>query len=132
MKRVFFALLAILLFGAIAASAQTLTMPKDTTVILNTKTVNMTIKQPSTFDHATFQISLVRNSGTAAGTCKLQGSLNGTDWKDIGSADTVTNTARQNFVHVVSAPSYLFYRYTCTGSGTMNVTPTGLALFRKL
>ena len=132
MKRVIFALLAILLFGAIAANAQTLTMAKDTTVILNTKTLNMTVRQPSVFDVATFQITLVRNSGTAAGTCKLQGSLNGVDWKDIGNADTVTNAARQNFVHIVTSPSYLHYRYTCTGSGTMNVTPTGLVLFRKL
>jgi hypothetical protein len=79
----------------------------------------------------TFQLSVSRVSGTAAGTAKLQGSINGTNFFDIGSAYTITNVASQHNVWIVTQSPYTFYRINIVGAGTQVIAPTGKALIRK-
>ena len=133
MKRFIFSLLfALLAFVGTQAQAQTFTMVRDTTVLLNAKTVNISIKVNSAFEYATFQLNLIRNSGTAAGTCTLQGSLDGFNWRNIGTDTlTIANSALQSHWWIVATASYTNYRIRCVGSGTQNVTPTGIALLRQ-
>lgn len=132
MKQLIFLLLfAVSALIAPKASAQ-FTMGKDTTVILNAKTMNLTVKANQVFDVATFQINVIRNSGTVGGSCILQGSLDGAQWKTLNDTLTLTNVATQVGFWNVVHPYYLFYRIRCTGTGTMNATPTGYFLPRKL
>lgn len=89
--------------------------------VVNTATVNKSITVTAGYAAAGVQIVLTKISGTVAGTTKLQGSLNGTNWEDIGSAFTHTDVASQaKLFTVTSGMPYAYLRTTSTGSGTMS------------
>jgi hypothetical protein len=100
----------------------TTTMPlKAGDTIVNTGTVNKAFSSSSGFSAAGIQIVITKISGTVAGTTKLQGSVNGTNWEDIGSAFTHTDVASQaKLFTVTGGVPYTQLRTTSVGSGTMS------------
>lgn len=90
------------------------------TVTDATVTVIKSITSTKGHSAVTMQVVLTKVSGTVAGTTKLQGSLNGTNWEDIGSAFTHTDVASQAkaFTQTGGSP-YTFYRTITVGTGTM-------------
>jgi hypothetical protein len=84
-------------------------------------TVNKQFTVTAGYSAAGVQIVLTKISGTVAGTTKLQGSLDGTNWEDIGSAFTHTNVASQaKLFTVTGGVPYTYLRTTSVGSGTMS------------
>lgn len=132
------AMLLLVLLGAFVmptetkAQLVTLSVSAADDTLTNTQTGNLTLTANSPRDVITFELKVVRVSGTAAGTAKLQGSLDGTTWYDIGSAFTITNTATQSNVWTVTPSNFIYYRVNVAASGTMVIAPTGKALIRKL
>lgn len=66
------------------------------------------------------QVNITKTSGTLAGSVVLQGSLDGTNFVNIGSAFTVTNVASQSTFFFVPKASngYTYFKVLDTGSGT--------------
>lgn len=81
--------------------------------------------------HATFQPTFTKISGTAAATVKLQGSVDGLQYSDIGSSYTVTDVASQTASFVVAPSSYQYYRLQIVPTGTQSVKVITPVLIRK-
>lgn len=91
--------------------------------VVNTATVNKQVRTTGAYSAASIQIIITKISGTVAGTTKLQGSNNGTNWEDIGSAFTHTDVASQaKLFSVTGGVPYTYLRTTSTGSGTMSAS----------
>src|SRR5690242_3170110 len=125
MKKLIF--LAVAIIGLVACSlsadAQLATCPGTIAgdTLVNTATVNKQYTTSGSYQAAGIQITLTKISGTVAGTTKLQGSINGTAWEDIGSAFTHTDVASQSKLFAVTGGvPYVYLRTTSTGSGTMS------------
>lgn len=122
MKKLIFLFALVVLFITSANSQTATLMPLvagDT--VVNTATVNKQITSTAGYSAVGVQIVITKISGTVAGTTKLQGSLNGTNWEDIGSAFTHTDVASQaKLFTVTSGDPYTYLRTTSVGSGTMS------------
>ncbi|MDB5288536.1 MAG: hypothetical protein JWR05_3485 [Mucilaginibacter sp.] len=86
--------------------------------IVNTGTTSRVIKFTGGYNGAVLQINVALASGTGAGTLTLMGSLDGVNYKTIGSAYTITNTASQSAQFTVTAPLPTFIKVAGAGSGT--------------
>lgn len=77
---------------------------------------------------------LTRASGTAAGSIALEGSIDGTNWKQIAT-DTFTNAVTNHFVYSlknsVGELQYKQYRLVFITSGTVSAIPKGYYLRRS-
>ncbi|MGV3695517.1 hypothetical protein [Flavobacterium sp.] len=72
-------------------------------------------------DIVVVQPTFTKVSGTAAATVKLQGSVNGTSYNDIGSSYTVTDVATQSTSFIVTPSNYKYYRLSIVPTGTQSV-----------
>jgi hypothetical protein len=81
--------------------------------------------------HVTFQAKFTKLTGTAAATAKIQGSVLGIDWEDIGSAYTVTDTTTQAKAFVVIPSTYQYYRLSIVPTGTQSVKVQTAVLVRQ-
>ena len=68
----------------------------------------------------TIQFLAVEVSGTTGGTAQVQGSLDGTNFFNIGSAYTLTDVASQVTSFTVTDWGCLYLRLKVTGTGTMS------------
>lgn len=142
---------ALIAFAAFAilspkeSSAQVVQMTKvaaSDTAVINTGTciVYSIVSEPRAV--ITLQASLVKNSGTGAGTVRVQGSLDGVSWltlklsgdvpADTVNVSTIANVTNQSFLWTIQPSKYLYYRLYALGTGTMNVRMKGYLLKRKL
>ncbi len=100
--------------------------------IANTGTVNKQFTVTAGYAAAGVQIVITKISGTVAGTTKLQGSLNGSQWEDIGSSFSHTDVATQaKLFAVTGGVPYTYLRTTSTGSGTMSARVRLYYVLRK-
>lgn len=123
MKKSVSILMVSLCFACMASAQNATLLPLaagDT--VVNTATVNKAVTLVTAGYSATgVQYILNKISGTVAGTCKFQGSLNGTEWEDIGSAYTNTDIAKNSKVFTISnGVPYTYLRLQVVGSGTMS------------
>ncbi len=86
---------------------------------------------------ATVYVSVTKISGTVGGTITLQGSVDGTTWKAMNTADTqtalatITATDATNTYHWrLTVNSFPYYRVSWTGTGTMAASATCRVLTR--
>lgn len=79
----------------------------------------------------TVQSIITKLSGTGAGSVKLQGSLDGLNWVQVGSTYTITDVASQTVAFTVSPSSYAYYRINVTPTGTQSQTIESKVLIRK-
>ncbi len=100
------------------AGAQVYTLAQSGDTVTNAETEYLTISVKQSYSVLSFQYVAVKLSGTVAGTATLQASLDGSNWIDL---DTLTNTnvATQTFFSYVTPNKYYYYRFACTGTGTM-------------
>jgi len=74
-------------------------------------------------DTIVVQPTFTKISGTGAATVKLQGSVNGVSYNDVGSPSsyTVTDTATQSTAIIVTGSPYKYYRLSIVPTGTQSV-----------
>ncbi len=118
--------------SALAQSRVTIALVAGDT-ITNTGTITRVINGPLSggWGGLSVQVVLTKLSGTGAGTLKIQGSNDGTNYVDIGSAFTITNVATQSTIFYVTAPLPAYIRATATGSGTESVVATYIYRFSR-
>jgi hypothetical protein len=106
--------------------------------VTNTGTVFLTTR---TFDTkisaSTVQVVVTKISGTVGGTISLQGSLDGSNYKALNTAETqtalatITATDANNVYHWrLSGNPFVYYRVSWTGTGTMAASFTAQLLCR--
>jgi hypothetical protein len=79
----------------------------------------------------TVQPTFTKISGTAAATVKIQGSVDGVSYNDIGSSYTVTDVAAQSTAFIITPSSYQYYRLSIVPTGTQSVKVVTPVLVRK-
>lgn len=68
----------------------------------------------------TFEVVVLKISGTVGGSLTLQGSMNGTDWVTIGSATTPSDgSANYGFN---TTQKWYYFRVSWAGTGTMSAS----------
>lgn len=120
-----------LTFSVIQAQrATTISLAAGDTVT-NTGTASKVFTLTAGYDGVVIQAIVTKLSGTGAGTVQLFGSLDGTNYKQIGSDYTVTNTTTQSQMFYVTAPVPVYLKVLETGSGTMSAVLTVKYVARK-
>lgn len=96
--------------------------------VTNTGTSYVTSRKLSDLSasYTTIQVNVTKISGTVGGTISLQGSLDGTNFKALNTAETqtalatITATDATNVYHWrLNGSPFLYYRVSWTGTGTM-------------
>lgn len=106
-----------LAFAGFAQDAVLLPLAAGDTIVntgTSTKIFNTTAGQSGLY----LQVVFNKISGTAAGTMQLSGSLDGTNYVNIGSAYTITNVTAQSTVISIVTPVPKYLKFLSTGSGT--------------
>lgn len=119
MKKILFLLTTVALLASPTFSQVSIKMPLalgDT--IKDAGTSSKVLQITSAPSGVALQVVLAKISGTGAGTVQLQGSLDGTNYVNIGSAYTITNTATQSTAFYIAAPVPQYLKVLSTGSGT--------------
>lgn len=131
------ALMFLVSFGAIAQQSVYTDLKNTTYNTLLTDTVTNTgtasITSPRVAGggtSVTLYAILTKISGTVAGTVTVLGSLDGTNYKAIPTAEsqtamataTATDVASQNFTWHLRSNPYTYYRIQWAGAGTMSAT----------
>lgn len=136
MKKFFNIILSVALVAiAIGAEAQVgkFYQPLGSSVELDTVTnagvayvTTGLINQREEFGSTVIQVVVTKISGTVGGTISLQGSLDGTNWKALNTAETqtalatITATDASNVYHWrLNGSPFPYYRVSWTGTGTM-------------
>jgi len=128
-------LIAFLLFS-VAAFAQaplktTTTGTATTTTVTNAAYTYLYSSGPIAKNYAptgvTVQVNFTRNSGTAAGTVSLWGSLDNVNW-EIATTDSssLSNTASQTKFMKATGLKYPYFRVRFISTGTQSTTISGL------
>jgi len=101
----------------------------DTVTNAGTGTVQCRILKDLPTVNTTIQVNVTKISGSVGGTISLQGSLDGTNWKALNTAETqtalatVTATDATNVYHWrLNGSPFLYYRVSWTGTGTMSAS----------
>jgi hypothetical protein len=101
----------------------------DTVSNTGTGTVQCRVLRDVPTVNTTIQVNVTKISGTVGGTISLQGSLDGTNWKALNTAETqtalatVTATDATNVYHWrLNGSPFLYYRVSWTGTGTMSAS----------
>lgn len=125
MKRLFFALVSVLMIGSMA-SAQTATPIPLTAgdTVVNTGTASKVIGFTAGYEGVAIQILGTKISGTVAGTIGIYGSLDGTNFDLIGTAFTATDIATNIKSFYITAPVPVYLKVLWTGAGTMSAKLT--------
>ncbi len=132
MKKIFVlvAFIMALSFGSKAQNATLIPLAAGDTVV-NTGTASKVVRVTAGYQGISVQAKATEISGTSAGTIKIQGSLDGTNYTDIGSAYTVTDVASQSTMFYVDGPLPTYIKVLQTGSGTMSSVLTVRYVLRK-
>jgi hypothetical protein len=87
--------------------------------------------------YSTVQVVVTKISGTVGGTISLQGSVDGTSYKALNTAETqtalatITATDASNVYHWrLNGNPFQYYRVSWTGTGTMAASFTAQLLHR--
>lgn len=123
-------LLSVLLIAALAfiapqVNAQSSVLISSTDTLNDVETVNIALPTATGGYYAVgIQAVVTKVSGTVAGTAIIQGSLDGTNWVNIGS-DTLTlsNVTTNTKVWAITPSVYQYHRVQFVSSGTMVAVP---------
>jgi hypothetical protein len=96
---------------------------KVTDTCVNTGTAYLDITLNNVYQSVSVQIVITEISGATGGSVWLQGSLDGTNFNNVG-ADTLVpaDVASQSHVFISPNTPYKYYRVLFTGTGTMSAT----------
>lgn len=133
MKKFLFSIIAFL-FAFSNVNAQAVKMTGSGDSLSNTASKSCTYKVPYTPTSVSIHYTLLEASGTPAGKTYLYGSVDGTYYVILDSmtATNYTNQTINTKVFTVTNPkSYVYYKTTSTGVGTMKVYISAWILTRK-
>jgi hypothetical protein len=131
MKKIFFLMLVIgAAFSVNAQTATTIALAAGDTVN-NTGTASKVIKITGGYSGIAVTAIATEISGTSGGSIKIQGSPDGTNYDDIGSAYTVTDVASQSKTFYITAPLPVYLKVLQTGAGTMSSVLSVKYVLRK-
>lgn len=84
-------------------------------------------------DTVAIQPTFVKVSGTVAATVKLQASVDGTSYNDVGtpSSYTVTDLSSQSVLFTMNPSYYRFYRLSIVPTGTQSVKVTTPVVYKS-
>lgn len=99
---------------------KTVVPTKDSCVNTDNTSIDVT---PTSNSVVAFHFKATKVSGTVGGSAKLQGSIDGTNWVDVGSAYTLTDVANNVAVFEPSKLSFKFYRIYVATTGTCKIKP---------
>lgn len=132
MKKIIFLLIGFVASLTVSAQVADFYQPLGTNLtvdtVTNTGTSYVTTRalKADFTAHTTVQVNVTKISGTVGGTISLQGSLDGVNFKALNTLDTqtalatITATDATNSYHWrVTGGSFLYYRVSWTGTGTM-------------
>ena len=125
------------MFGLVQAQTiYTFTRPTGATLdtIVDTGNVPLTFILRSAYDTGAFQVNVAKVSGTIAGTCICQHSVNGVTYHTmnaVGDTLTLSDAATNSKIWALTNPAYPYYKIVCTGSGTMKGVASAKAHFKK-
>lgn len=109
------------------AQSNVSTMTGSGATVTNTGSQSMT--QTVTLAHRNVSVEVVvtKVSGTVGGKAKLYGSVDGTNYVDLSTVDSLalTNTTTNKYIWVLTSADYKSYKVTVTGTGTMSATIAG-------
>lgn len=116
MKRCILFLLAALVITASAQAQISSTKTSDTVATATTTYLTYTSLNSGV---KSFQVVVTKISGTLAGTCLLQGTLDGTNWTNVNT-DTLTlaNSTTNQKTWLLAGTYYKSYRVAVTNTGT--------------
>lgn len=132
MKKIYVFLSFLLAFAATSYGQRATVMPLaagDT--VVNTGTSAKVFTATAGYGGVAVQAKVSLISGTGAGTLGLYGSLDGTNYVQIGSNYTITNTATQSTIFYVSTPLPVYIKVLATGAGTEQAVITVSYVLRK-
>jgi hypothetical protein len=144
-----FGILLIVMLSTLVSFAQVATLYNqlgtnlltDTVTNAGTGFVQIKLTQPlgpKLCNSTVLTVIATKISGTVAGTITIMGSVDGTNYKAIGTNDTqtsvttatATDVASQIFTWRLAGSPYPWYRISWTGTGTMAGTLSG-KMFRN-
>jgi hypothetical protein len=111
------AFVALATFGQYGTAYQFPVVAGDT--ITNTGTANKVITATGGYSDIAIQVVLTKVSGTAAGTVKVEGTLDGTNYYALGDTLAGRDAATVTKIFTHSGTPYVKYKVTFTGAGTM-------------
>ena len=119
-----------MLFMTVQTKAQVITTFTGSDTIVNTATVNCDLILRNAYTSGAFQVVNTKVSGTVAGNTLFQGSVDGTNYVTL---DTLVNTDQTTNTKIIvqTPPTYPYYRFKYTGSGTMSAIMVAKAHFKK-
>lgn len=130
MKKVLSFILVALCIGVNNAEAQTSFSPATGTVT-DSGSDTLDVSIPGYQAVVGIQFVATKGSGTVAGTARLYGSIDGTNYVATGDTLTLTNVTTNSVIWSKTTPVYTKYRIIATGSGTMVATISAKAIARK-
>lgn len=118
-------LIAALAFIAPQANAQSSVLVSSTDTLTNADTVYISLPTATGGYYAVgIQAVVSKVSGTVAGTAIIQGSLDGTNYVDIGTDTlTFTNVTTNTKVWAITPSVYQYHRVKFLSSGTVVAVP---------
>jgi hypothetical protein len=132
MKKII-ACLSILMCLAFVATAQTdyagYLANKDTITAPGNATHEVTITGAKSA--LSFQVNVLKISGTVAGSITIYGSVDGTNYETAALDSVALQDASQNYVFKHTSNNYLKYRITVTTTGTSSISERSYVLYRK-
>ena len=119
-----------MLFMSVQTKAQVITTFTGSDTIVNTATVNCDLILRNAYTSGAFQVVNTKVSGTVAGNTLFQGSVDGTNYVTL---DTLVNTDQTTNTKIIvqTPPTYPYYRFKYTGTGTMSAIMVAKAHFKK-
>ena len=116
--------------STMAQTATTMPLAAGDTAV-NTGTASKVIKATAGYSGIVVQAKATELTGTSGGSIKMQGSLDGVAYEDIGSSYTVTDVASQTKTFYILAPLPVYIRVLQTGTGTMSSVLSVKYVLRK-
>lgn len=128
MKKILFALAIIMATTVITAQhvqAQSSVLVSSTDTLTNADTTTISLPTATGGYYAVgIQAVITRVSGTAAGTAIIQGSLDGTNYVDIGTDTlTLTNQVTNTKIWALTPSVYQYHRVKFISAGTTVLVP---------
>jgi hypothetical protein len=101
--------------------------------LTNAGTAPLTKMLAAPYSTVTVQVKVTKISGTVGGTATLTGSIDGVTYYAISGASslTLTDTATQGTIWIVTGNPYSYYKVLGTGTGTMAASISAKILPRK-
>lgn len=108
------------------------TPSNPTSAISNTSADTTSLYLPGYYNIVALQPVYTRNTGTAAGTVIIYGSINGVNFYPTGDTMAVTNQATNTQIFTHLNPPWVYYRSVASGGTTVTATVQTYYTARRL